>query len=66
MVGLACILTLNFAVITFVWLHQAGGARKGLLIALWLLALVALVLLIRLWNALRRSAPARGVDLDVK
>jgi high-affinity Fe2+/Pb2+ permease len=63
--GLACILAVNLGVITFVWLHGAAGARKGLLITLWLVALAAAFLLLRLGNALRRDARARGGSSEV-
>jgi hypothetical protein len=62
--ALAAILVLNLGIITFVWSHHDGGARTRLLIALWFLALLALALLIREWNALRRDSRAHGADPD--
>ena len=65
-IGLGSILLLNLGVITFVWSHNAGGAQKRLLIALWLLALTAGVLLIRLSISLRRSSRAHGAGFEAK
>ena len=65
-IGLGLILLLNLGAITFVWSHDAGCAQKRLLIALWLLALTAGVLLIRLSIALRRSSRAHGAGFEAK
>jgi hypothetical protein len=64
--ALVCVLVLNLGLISYVWSHQDGGARKGLLIALWVLTLVAVALLIRLGNALRRTSRAQGATLEGK
>ena len=64
--GLVGLLLFNLGVISFVWSHDAGGARKRLLIALWLVALAACALLIRLGIALRRDSRAHGAPLGVK
>ena len=58
--ALAGILVLNLGIITFIWSHQDAGARRGLLVALWSLAILALALLIREWNRLRRASRPRG------
>jgi hypothetical protein len=65
-IGLGSILFLNLGVITFVWSHDAGGAQKRLLAVLWLVALAAGVLLIRLCIALRRGSHAHGAGLEAK
>jgi uncharacterized membrane protein len=55
-VVLALILVGNLALITVTW-APLGGARIGAILALlWILALVALVFLMRLW--LRKDTPA--------
>jgi hypothetical protein len=41
----------NFALITFSWAPHGGARIYALLAFLWILALVALLLLLRLWRA---------------
>jgi len=53
---LALVLAGNLCVIIYVSLRSPGGAPKGLLYALWTLALVAALLIARLVKAMSRTA----------
>ena len=53
---LVLVLVGNLCVIIYVSLRNSGGAPKGLLYALWALALVAALLIARLFKAMSRTA----------
>jgi predicted membrane channel-forming protein YqfA (hemolysin III family) len=48
---LALILVGNLAFITFSWVPRGGARVYAILVFLWILALVALLFLLRLWRA---------------
>jgi hypothetical protein len=49
---LALILVGNLALITFSWAPQGGTRVYAILVFLWILALIALLFLLRLWRAI--------------
>jgi hypothetical protein len=49
---LALILVGNLVLITFSWAHQGGTRIYALLAILWILALVGILFLLRLWRAI--------------
>ena len=62
---LLAILLSNLGVISYAWLHKDGASQARMLVVLWVLAAVAVLLLVRLYAALnRRASTSSGANLE--